>query len=150
MAKKKAKQSAEVDLSAVLNQLAQLTTIVQGMVEDKPAPKKKVAKTTKKAVKKKVKVLEEDSDEEVDQENLFSINPDKKPRGRLITKAKCKPTDIGSDKEEDKIKYPKRKKTNKRPQVEVKTEPCIYCQKPLPRIEGLMQDYACAKCLIGG
>lgn len=149
MAKKKAKDTLpEVDLSAVLNQLAQLTTIVQNMVE----PKAK--KPAKKAVKKKVKKTDvfevDDFSEEVDESNLFAINPDKKPRGRLVTKAKCKPVDSGSDKEEDKIKYPKRKKTNKRPKVEVKTEPCIYCQKPLPRIEGLMQDYACAKCLIGG
>jgi hypothetical protein len=153
VAKKKAKITPEVDLSAVLNQLAQLTSVVQSMVEEKPV-KKSPKKAVKKTPKKKVERVTSESDEEIEEvgeANLFQIHKERKRNfGRLVTKAKCKPTDDGSEKEPDLIKYPKRKKSKRPKAPKMETRKCQYCDKQLPYIEGLIEDFACAKCLTGG
>lgn len=141
MAKKKAapkKKKKEVDLDLLLAQVDTLTKLVGQLTENIQKPAK---------VKKIVEEIEDEVEEQ--DPDTFMIRDDKKIRkGKLVTKAKCVPTDPGGNKEVDKIKYPERKK-NTRPPVQVLEKECEYCSRPMKYIEGVIQDYACQRCLTG-
>lgn len=147
MAKKKAtapkKKKKEVDLDLLLAQVDTLTKLVGQLTEN-------IQKPTQ--IKKIIEEIEDEVDEDQEQDpDTFAIHSNKKvnpKKGKLVTKAKCVPTDPGGNKEVDKIKYPERKRNTREP-VQVLEKECEYCSRPMKYIEGVIQDYACQRCLTG-